>query len=421
MRVFILPFGCSANLSDSEIIAGLLRKEGFEIVEKEEESDLNIIVTCNVKLPTEKRMINEIRKLSKKPLIVAGCMPSTQRDIIEKINPRASLVGPNSVTKIVEAAKKTLEGKKVIFLENLNEPKVCLPRVQKSKVIHITQISTGCNYFCSYCIVRLNKGSLFCFPFDLILKDVKDALDEGKKEIWITSQDNASYEYDGKNLGDLIKEICKIGGKFFVRIGMMNPASVKRFLKNILEAYKNEKVFKFLHLPLQSGSDRILELMNRKYTVKEFLGIVKEFRKKFKEITLATDIIVGFPTEEENDFEKTLKILEKIKFDVVNISKFGPRPGTLASKLKQIDEKIVSERSKRVHELVNEIKLRINERWIGWKGEILIDEKGKDKSFVGRNFCYKPIVLESEKDLVGNFVEVEVYEAKSNYLKGKLL
>ncbi|MEM7819104.1 MAG: 2-methylthioadenine synthetase, partial [Candidatus Aenigmatarchaeota archaeon] len=195
MKVYILAFGCSASFSDSEIIAGLLRKSGFDIVDKEEESDLNILITCNVKLPTEKRMINEIKRFSKtkKPLIVAGCMPSTQRELIEKINPNASLVGPNSIQKIVEAVEKTKKGEKVVFLENLKEPKVCLPRLQRSKVIHITQISTGCNFACSYCIVRFNKGPLFSFPSDLIIKDVEDAIKEGKKEIWITSQDNSSY------------------------------------------------------------------------------------------------------------------------------------------------------------------------------------------------------------------------------------
>jgi len=423
MKVYILAFGCSASFSDSEIIAGLLRKSGFDIVDKEEESDLNILITCNVKLPTEKRMINEIKRFSKtkKPLIVAGCMPSTQRELIEKINPNASLVGPNSIQKIVEAVEKTKKGEKVVFLENLKEPKVCLPRVQRSKVIHITQISTGCNFACSYCIVRFNKGPLFSFPSDLIIKDVEDAIKEGKKEIWITSQDNSSYNFNGKNLACLLEEICKINGKFFVRVGMMNPASLKNILKDLIRVYKNEKIFKFLHIPLQSGSDKVLDSMNRKYSVKEFLRIIREFRKEIPEITLSTDIIVGFPSEREEDFEQTLKILEKVKFDVVNISKFGPRPLTQASKMKELDKKIVKERSKKAHELVNKIKEEVNEKWIGWEGEVLIDEKGSKNTWIGRNYCYKPIVIESDEEILGKFVKVEVVESKKNYLKGVLI
>lgn len=423
MKIYILTFGCSASFSDSEIIAGLLKKSGFEIVNKEEESDLNILITCNVKLPTEKRMINEIKKFSKtkKPLIVAGCMPSTQRELIERINPNASLVGPNSIQKIVEAVEKTKKGEKVVFLENLKEPKVCLPRIQKNQVIHITQISTGCNYACSYCIVRFNKGSLFSFPFDLIVRDIEDGIKEGKKEIWITSQDNSSYSFNGKNLANLLEKICEIDGKFFVRVGMMNPASLKNILEEIIEAYKNEKVFKFLHIPLQSGSDKVLESMNRKYSVEEFLRIVKTFRKEIPEITLSTDIIVGFPSEEEKDFEQTLKILKKVKFDIVNISKFGQRPLTPANKMKELDERTVKERSRKIHKLVNRIKKEVNEKWIGWKGEVLIDEKGIKNTWMGRNYCYKPIVVESDEKILGKFVKVKIEEAEKNYLKGVLI
>ncbi len=422
MKVCILAYGCSASFSDSEIMAGLLRESGFEIVDNPEKSDLNVIVTCNVKLPTEKRMVNKIKELTKlkKPLIVGGCMPITQREIIERINPRASLIGPNSVQKIVEVANETLKGKKVVFLEDLKKPKVCLPRVQRNPIIHITQISTGCNRACAYCIVRFNKGSLFCYPTDLIIKDIKDAISQGKKEIWITSQDNASYDFNGKNLASLLEEVCKLDGKFFVRIGMMNPASVKKILEELIEVYENEKIFKFLHLPLQSGSNRILELMNRGYTREEFLEMVKSFRKNLPRITIATDIIVGFPGESERDFEETLEVLEKIKFDIVNISKFGARPLTPASKLKQLDQKIIKERSKKAHELVNRIKEELNEKWVGWEGEVLIDEKGIGNTWVGRNYCYKPVVIESKENILGKFVKVKIEEAKANYLKGVL-
>lgn len=424
MKVYILAFGCSASFSDSEIMAGLLKENGFEIVDKEEESDLNILVTCNVKLPTEKRMINEIKKFStsKKPLIVAGCMPSTQKELIEKINQKASLLGPNSISKIVEAVKETMEGKKVVFLENLKKPKVCLPRVQRSSVIHITQISTGCNLACSYCIVRINKGNLFSFPFDLIVKDVEDAIKQGKKEIWITSQDNSSYNFEGKNLANLLEKICKLEGKFFVRVGMVNPFFTKKILEDLIQAYKNEKIFKFLHLPIQSFSENVLEKMRRGYKPKDALEIIKKFYEAFPNLTLSTDIIVGFPSETEEDFQETLKFIEKVKPDIVNISKFGLRPGTEAAKMKQLPESKIKKRSKEAFELVRKISFEKNQKWLDREGECLIDEKGmKNKSFIARNFAYKPIVIKSEKSLLGQFKTIRITEAKSNYLIGEIV
>ncbi|MEM5794093.1 MAG: tRNA (N(6)-L-threonylcarbamoyladenosine(37)-C(2))-methylthiotransferase [Candidatus Aenigmatarchaeota archaeon] len=424
MKVYLKAFGCSASFSDSEIMAGLLEEKGFEIVDREEKSDLNILVTCNVKLPTEKRMINEIKKFSSlnKPLIVAGCMPSTQKELIEKINQKASLLGPNSISKIVEAVKETMEGKKIVFLENLKEPKVCLPRVQRSKVIHITQISTGCNLACSYCIVRINKGNLFSFPFDLIVKDVENAIKKGKKEVWITSQDNSSYNYNGKNLANLLEKICEIEGKFFVRVGMINPFYTRKILEELIQAYKNEKVFKFLHLPIQSFSESVLEKMRRGYKPKDALEIIEKFYEAFPNLTLSTDIIVGFPSETEQDFQQTLKFIEKVKPDIVNISKFGPRPGTEAAKMKQLPQATIKKRSKEAFELVRRISFEKNQKWLNWEGLCLIDEKGaKSKTFIARNFAYKPIVVKSEKNLLGQFKNVRIIEAKSNYLIGEII
>ncbi|MEM7825437.1 MAG: tRNA (N(6)-L-threonylcarbamoyladenosine(37)-C(2))-methylthiotransferase [Candidatus Aenigmatarchaeota archaeon] len=423
MKVYILAFGCSASFSDSEMMSGLLKENGFEIADKEEESDLNILVTCNVKLPTEKRMINEIKKFSSlnKPLIVAGCMPSTQKELIEKINPKASLFGPNSISKIVEVVRNVAEGKRVVFLENLKEPKVCLPRVQRSPLIHITQISTGCNLACSYCIVRLNKGPLFSFPFDLIVKDVEVAIKEGKKEVWITSQDNSSYNFNGKNLANLLEKICGIEGKFFVRVGMMNPFFTRKILEGLIQAYKNEKIFKFLHLPIQSFSEKVLEDMKRGYKPKDALEIIEKFYKTFPNLTFSTDVIIGFPSETEQDFQETLNFIERVKPDIVNISKFGPRPKTEAEKMEKIPENLIKKRSKEVFELVRKISFEKNQGWINWEGECLIDEKGKKNTFIARNFTYKPIVIKNEKNLIGEFKNVRITEAKSNYLIGEII
>lgn len=419
-KIFFASFGCASNLADSEIMKGLLAKE-FEFVENLDESDLIIINTCVVKNPTEKRMIHKIKEFTKtgKPLIVAGCMPKTRRELIEKINPKASMIGPDSIEKIVEVVKGTIEGKKLVFLKDLRKPKLCLPRIQKNPIIRIIQIAEGCAWQkCSYCIVKFARGRIFSYPLDLIKKEAEQAIKEGNKEIWLTSQDTSSYGFErGRlDLPLLLKEICNIEGKFFVRVGMMNPLFAKKILDDLIQAYKNEKIFKFLHLPLQSGSNRILELMERGYSAEEFLKIVEKFKRAFPNLTLSTDVIVGFPSETEEDFEKTLEVVKKAEPDIINISKFGARKGTKAAEMKQVEEEAKEERVKKLLEIFKQISLKNNEKWVGWKGEVLIDEVGKKGSFVGRNFSYKPIVLRTEEEIFGKFVEVEVKEAKEKFL-----
>jgi MiaB-like tRNA modifying enzyme len=425
-KIFFISFGCASNLADSEIMKGLLAKK-FKLVEKPEESDLIIINTCVVKTPTEKRMISKIKEFTEKgkALIVAGCMPKTEKEIIEKINPKASLIGPNSIEKIVDASELALKGEKVVFLKDLRKPKLCLPRIQKNKIIRIIQIAEGCAWRnCKYCIVKLARGKIFSYPLELIKKEAKQAIKEGNKEIWLTSQDTSSYGFESGNLKLplLLKEICKIEGKFFVRVGMMNPLFTKRILDDLIEAYKNEKIFKFLHLPIQSFSEKVLEDMGRGYKPQDALEIIEKFYKTFPDLTFSTDIIVGFPSESEEDFEQTLKFIEKFKPDIVNISKFGPRPKTEAAKMKELPSSVVRKRSKEAFELTRKISLEKNQKWLGWEGECLIDEKGLKKgTFIARNFAYKPIIIKSKKNLLGSFEKIRITEAKSNYLIGELV
>ncbi|MEM5844137.1 MAG: radical SAM protein, partial [Candidatus Aenigmatarchaeota archaeon] len=231
-----------------------------------------------------------------------------------------------------------------------------------------------------------------------------------------------SYNYEGKNLANLLEKICEIEGKFFVRVGMVNPFYTRKILEELIQAYKNEKVFKFLHLPIQSFSESVLEKMRRGYKPKDALEIIEKFYEAFPHLTLSTDIIVGFPSETEQDFQETLKFIEKVKPDIVNISKFGPRPGTEAAKMKQLPQATIKKRSKEAFELVRRISFEKNQRWLNWEGLCLIDEKGaKSKTFIARNFAYKPIVVKSEKNLLGQFKNVRITEAKSNYLIGEII
>jgi len=420
MKVYMETYGCSANQADGEMMLGLLNKNGFEIVNSPKESDINVINTCIVKTPTENRMRYRIKKLysTGKPLVVAGCMSKTQRDVIEKIAPKSSLIGPDSISEICNIVQKTLSKERVLFTKDLKKPKLCLPRLRENPVINICEISTGCLGNCSFCGIKFAKGKLFSYPVEKIIKEIKESLKEGCKEIWITSQDCGCWGKDCQSsLPKLLDRICEIEGKFFIRIGMMNPMHVRKFLNELVNSYKSEKIYKFLHLPVQSGSDRILKRMNRGYNIKDFKKIVEKFRKEFPSLTLSTDVIVGFPGETKQDFQMTIKLIKEVKPDIVNISKFGARPKTKASKMKQLPVKIVNQRSKKLMEIIKKIQLEKNKKWIGRKGEVLIDEV-KNENFIGRNFAYKPIILKQGK--LGKFRNVEIKSGSSTSLFSKL-
>jgi len=356
MKIYASVYGCPSNIADCEMALGLLQETGFEIVDDSGKSDLNIIFTCIVKTPTEQRMVQRIQQLTKtgKPLIVAGCMPKTSQRAIEKINPNASLLGPDSIEHIVDAVRAALEGKKVIFVGDERKTKPGLPRVRKKESIGIVPISIGCLSDCSYCAVKFARGKLKSYPIEKIVQDVEALVKDGCKEIWLTSQDNGCYGLDiGTSLAELLEEVCKIKDDFKIRVGMMNPMHIKKFLDELVDAYKNEKIMKFLHLPMQSGSDRILQTMKRGYTVVKFEKIVERLKKEIPNLFLSTDVIVGFPGESDEDFQATVALMKKIKPGKVNVSKFGARAGTKAAKMKQIPTKTINERSKNLHGVIS--------------------------------------------------------------------
>jgi len=421
-KIFAEVYGCSANISDFEIALGLLVEEGYKIVDDRNDSDLNVIFTCVVKTPTADRMVYKLKELTKlkKPLIVAGCMPKTEKDIIERINPQASLIGPNSIETIPDVVKSALSNKKIIFTKDLKKSKLCMPRVRKNRVIEICKIASGCLSNCSYCETKFARGKLFSYPKDLIEKEVKNSLNQGCKEVWLTSQDCGCYGRDmNSSLPDLLQTICKIQEKFFIRIGMMNPTYVKNILDDLIDSYESEKIFKFLHLPVQSGSDKILRRMNRGYSIRDFKNIVKKLEKGFPFLTLSTDVIVGFPGERNKDFQKTIELIREVKPDIVNISKFGSRPRTEAAKMEQLPRELINDRTKKLVNLVERIKLKNNQKWLNWEGEVLIDGIGKKGGFIGRNFAYKPILTELTKKELGTFRKVKIESVRPTYLIGR--
>jgi MiaB-like tRNA modifying enzyme len=404
-------------------MSGLLEEAGFKLVDEMDDSDLVLINTCFVKTPTEQKILDRIRGIVRghpaKKLIIAGCMPEVMSRELSSIAPEAGMVSTHNITRIVEAVERVTKGEKVIFAGEGDEKKLCRPRARKNRFIGITEVSQGCNGNCAYCCVRLAKGPLHCYSPGDIVKDAENAVRDGCREIWLTSQDNGAYFCDGTRLPGLIGAVSGIEGDWRVRIGMMDPDSVLGILGDLVKAYRHEKVYKFLHLPLQSGSDRILNMMNREYNVFDFEKIVSEFRKSIPSITLSTDVIVGFPGETTGDFKETVRIIEKIRPDIVNVSKFGARPGTLAAKMHPVDNKTIKERSVELSEIVRKIALDKNKGWINWQGEILVTETGRRKDqYIGRNFAYKPVLVESKRNMLGETLKVAIKKAAITHLYG---
>ena len=285
----------------------------------------------------------------------------------------------------------------------------------------IIPINYGCLGDCSYCCVHFARGRLRSNPVDEVVERVRRDLASGVKEFWLTSQDTACYGKDiGTSLADLLNRVCEVEGDFRVRVGMMNPNLVLGMLDELVDAYSCGKVFKFLHLPVQSGDDKVLGLMNRRYTVDEFRNVVLAFRERIPMLTLSTDVICGFPGESREAFENTKRLIAEIKSDIVNVSKFFSRPGTPAEQLVPLLPRELNRRSRELAELSRRVSFEKNRAWLGWEGTVLFDERGKEGSWVGRNFAYRPVVVKTGASLLGRFVQVRVVRVFSTYLEAEV-
>jgi MiaB/RimO family radical SAM methylthiotransferase len=434
-------------------MSGILTRNGFNIVENENIADLIILNTCVVKDPTIKKIEQRIKIIVKqnKSLIISGCMPEVFSKKLSKIAPKSPLISTHHIKEILNAVRKLSESKPVYYLGNQQELKLGIPKLSRNKSISIVQISQGCINECSYCLVKKVKGNLFSYPEDKIIKEVENNLKAGAKEIWLTSQDNACYGFDqalsndvsGSNkkgfsencegfhdvakpithentynsLPQLVNRITSLNHKFYLRIGMMNPSSIMPILDDLIESYKNPKVFKFLHLPIQSGSDKILKLMNRKYKIKDALYIINKFKKEFPEIVIATDIIVGFPNETSEDFKKTLQLIDIIRPDVLNHSRYWAMKGTKSAKINNnITKEELKEREVELMKLHAKIALENKQKLIGKEYKVLVDNKGFQDTWLARNENYQLIIIQTKENLQGKFLKVKIKEAKAHYM-----
>ena len=416
MNVFVEVYGCTANKSDASLIKGLLVENGFDIVSEIDDSDVVVILTCTVIGTTEQRMLSRLRVLNKtnKQVIVGGCMASVQADLVRSVIPRARLLPAQYSSQIV-----SLINDKKLVDESIDKTGFCKCY---DEIVAPVSIAEGCNYSCSYCITTLARGNSVSFPVKGVVEDVKSALKQGCKEIQITSQDTAAYHTKkGENLGDLLLELCKIQHHFRMRLGMMNPYSALINLDSIIPGFSDSKLYKFLHLPVQSGNNKILYSMNRKYIVDDFKKIVHKFKSCFENLCLSTDVIIGFPGESDQQFQDTINLLEDVKPDIVNITRFSPRPFTKSKLMKnKVSTDIMKERSRILSRICSRISKEVNEKYVGKQFSVLVTEKGKNNTFISRSENYKPVVIKDNVEL-GGFYPILIEKAESTYLVGKLI
>ncbi len=424
MNLYIETFGCTFNQADSQIMTCLLGEDGYKIVDNPDDAEILIINTCYVKKPTEQRIINRINRFQNdfphKNLIITGCMVEIDPDKLYTIAPQAGWVGPHKINFISHAVKSVANGETIRLTGPGKINKVSLPKTRFNPLIDIIQICEGCDGACSYCCTRIARGSLYSYPARLIKQEVEKAVKEGCVEIQLTAQDTAAYGKDtGDSIPGLINSITSIDGDFRIRVGMMHPKSIKGNVEELIKAFKNDKVYKFLHIPLQSGNEDILDDMKRGHDIKEFKEVINRFRSEFPDISLATDIIVGYPTEEEQAFEDTMNIIREIKPDFLHISKYHHRPGASSSSLDEIKHQEMKKRSKQLNELKSSISYSKNQDKKGEILKVLITGKGSKGGFIGRTNTYKTVIV--EKAHLGSIVDVEITEAKGTYLKGKIV
>ena len=423
VRVHVETYGCTRNRADAEMMEALLVSAGYELAETPDEADYVVVNTCAVKDPTEKHMRGRIKELldAGKRVIVTGCLPHVNPDAID---PRVSgILGVKSIDRIAEAISVAERGGKLVSVEGWRErnlDKLELPRLWKNGVAFVVPISEGCLNACTYCATRFARGVLKSYKPELVVRWVKEALARGYKEIQLSSEDTGCYGFDiDTNLAELLDEVTAIEGEFRVRVGMMNPNHLLKFLDELIEAYRDEKVYKFLHLPVQSGDNEVLRKMGRTYTVEEFEEIVNEFRRKIPGLNLNTDIIVGFPGETDEAFQNTVELVKRVRPDKINVSRYSPRPGTIAAKWKQIPGWKAKERSRLLHRLRLQIAYEINQAYLGKSVGVLVHGEGKKGGVEGRTFNYKDVILDDGAP--GELVRARVTWAGSTYLKGTLL
>ncbi len=415
VKVYLEAYGCTQNYGEARLMQQALVSRGHRIALTPAEADANVIVTCTVIETTERKMLRRMQALAAdgKPLVVAGCMAAAQRDLVHRTVPEAKLLPPRKWPQIVELlGAGTVCGDRAADAESQES-------AWRDAIVPIAQ---GCAGRCTYCITRVARGRVLSVPIENLVALVQGHVSAGIRDIKLTGQDTAAYGMDaGTSLADLLNAITRIPGDYRVRVGMMDPLTALPILDDLVRAYRPRSVYKFLHLPVQSGDDGILEAMKREHTVAEFERIVSEFRRAIPDVTISTDIIVGFPGETEDAFDRTIDLVRRVRPDTVNITRFSPRAGTPAATMRdRVLGFRVKERSRRLTRLRVAIAREIHESFVGRELAVLTTEPGKAGTTLARTDEYRQVVLPSEEP-IGEFGVARILAGREADLIGELI
>ncbi len=433
-RAFVHTFGCQQNEADSEKIAGVAVDMGYEITHTPDDADLIMVNTCAIREHAEKKALSTIGQYkhlkAKNPNLmigVCGCMvvQEHRKDDIKFRYPYVDfLFGTSSIHRFPELLyDKMTKGKRLycpeeaeyLVAEGLKIHRECSYKAWVS-------IMYGCNNFCSYCIVPYVRGRERSREMSAILDEVRTLTENGCREITLLGQNVNSYAKDSEydyDFADLIGEICKIEGDFRVRFMTSHPKDASDKLIDVMS--ENEKMARHFHLPLQSGSDEILRRMNRHYDSATYLKKVEYMRQRMPDVTLTTDIIVGFPGESEEDFEATLNMLREVEYDMIYSFIYSPRKGTPAYDMEQVPDEVKSERFSRLLALQNEISLRKNQPLVGKTLRVLCDgpSKNNDEVYSGRTDGNKIVFFDALPSDEGEFLDIKINRAEAFALYGE--
>ena len=430
----ITTFGCQMNEHDSEVIDGLLTERGFSSVKERKDASIVIINTCSVRDNADKRFFGTLGQLKKRKesdpsfiVCVCGCMMQQQRvvDTIKAKYPWVDVIfGTNSIHHIPELIEKVaIEKEKVVdIIENTEEIVEGLPAKRLFDHKALVNIMFGCNNFCTYCIVPYTRGREKSRAPEAIVAEVKGLVTDGVKEIMLLGQNVNSYDGNGTSFAELLKMLNDVDGLERIRFMTSNP---KDLSDELIEAFAVcDKLCRNLHLPIQSGSNRLLKRMNRKYTREDYLKLIEKLRKTVPDITLSTDIIVGFPGETNEDFEETLSIVKEVEYDSAFTFIYSIRKGTPAENFEdQIEESEKHRRFDLLVNAVNEISEKKNKAYQDRVEKVLVDGISKnDKStLTGRTDGFKLVNFAGKKELIGSIVDVKITDAKTFSLFGEVI
>lgn len=432
-KYFINTYGCQMNVHESEKLAGILRERGYEEAKSQEEADVIVFNTCCVRETAEDHVLGNlgiVKKLkeSKPDIKVAVCGCMTQKPgaeaALKKRCPFINIIfGTHNLHKFGEYLDK-LETRKYIgeVWNDEGEIPEDVPVYRTSGVNAWVNIMYGCNNFCSYCIVPYVRGRERSRDESRVIDDVKRLLDEGYKEITLLGQNVNSYGNDfsdkNTNFAKLLEKLSTLDGKYKIRFMTSHPKDLSEDVVKVIAS--SDKLADFIHLPIQAGSDRVLKLMNRKYTKADYLNKIDIIRKYIPHIGLSSDVMVGFPTETEEDFLETVDVIKRVGYNNLFTFIYSRRSGTPADKMEQVDIKTKKRRIRELIDLQFDIGNEEAKRCIGKTYEVLCDEWADGKA-KGKSSCEKAISFDSRENVMGRFVNVKITGTKNNQLKGEII